>query len=437
MRQTLVGHTQRVECVAWSPDGPTLASGADHTIRLWDVEQGNHRMALHGHAADVYSLAFTPDSRSLLSGSEDGTLRLWEVQQGQCVRVLQGYDACLYDLDWSPDGKEIASAGSDSVVSIWQVEDLRGAARPVAWTWVDRVWDRVASRGGVLASSGWDHAIRLWDSATGCCLQVICDLDHPDILFCGVAWSPDGKQLASATSSRGVLLWEVRAGAGRWIGRELSIWRRRVAFSPDGTRLVGGAVGGHVYVWDGRDGTLLLRLAGHDGPVWSVAFSPDGTWLASGGGGSERGELFVWEVQRGERLYTFESGAAVYALAWSPSGEVLFSGGSDGRLRWWDVRLGECVRVQEAHQGTIQALKVSPDGSKLASCGNDGTIKLWDLHSGQHLRTLRRDRPYERLNITGVRGLTDAQRATLRALGAVEEGQAFAASPTQERTSTP
>ena len=83
---------------------PRWPVALDHTIRLWDVEQGNSRMVLHGHAADVYSLAFTPDSRSLLSGSEDGTLRLWEVERGQCVRVLQGYDACLYDLDWSPDG---------------------------------------------------------------------------------------------------------------------------------------------------------------------------------------------------------------------------------------------------------------------------------------------------------------------------------------------
>jgi WD40 repeat protein len=104
-----------------------------------------------------------------------------------------------------------------------------------------------------------------------------------------------------------------------------------------------------------------------------------------------------------------------------PGGEQFIRGGSDGRLRWWEVQRGECVRVQEAHQVTVQALKRSPDGSRLASCGDDGAIRLWDVGSGEPLKTLRRDWPYERLTITGIRGLTEAQQASLRALGAFEE----------------
>ena len=144
--------------------------------------------------------------------------------------------------------------------------------------------------------------------------------------------------------------------------------------------------------------------------------------LASAGSGREDGELFVWEAQSGQRVRALvEHPGAASAVAWSPSGELLISGGSDGRLRWWEVDSGQCVRVQEAHQGTVQALKVSPDGSRLASCGDDGAIVLWDLHSGEHLQTLRRDRPYERLNITGIRGLSAAQKASLHAMGAIEE----------------
>ena len=205
-----------------------------------------------------------------------------------------------------------------------------------------------------------------------------------------------------------------------WVAHLQSTRVRRVAWSPDGSRLVGGGDDGYVYLWDARDGTQQ-RLVGHHGVVMSVVWSPDGLWLASGGGGSEGGELFVWKVNNGElmRALTGHPGLAS-EVAWSPNGEMLVSGGSDGRLRWWEVDSGQCVRVQEAHQGTVHALKVSPDGSRLASCGDDGAIMLWDLESGEHLHTLRRDRPYERLDISGIMGLTEAQRASLRALGAIE-----------------
>jgi WD40 repeat protein len=150
----------------------------------------------------------------------------------------------------------------------------------------------------------------------------------------------------------------------------------------------------------------------------SVAWSPDGSRLASAGGS----ELLVWEVRSGAgmRALAPHPGGA-FAVTWEPSGVRLLSGGSDGRVRWWDVHSGECVRVQETHQGTVQSLKMSPDASTLASCGDDGAIRLWDLEDGEPLQTLRRDRLYERLNITGMRGLTEAQKVSLRALEAFEE----------------
>jgi WD40 repeat protein len=110
----------------------------------------------------------------------------------------------------------------------------------------------------------------------------------------------------------------------------------------------------------------------------------------------------------------------MYALAWIPTGAVLLSGGSDGSMRWWDVQSGECLALRQGHQGAVQSLGVSPDGRRLASCGDDNVINIWDLESGEQLQMLRRDRPYERLDISGVKGLTETQKTTLRALGAME-----------------
>ena len=429
VRQTLAGHTSMVMDATWSPNGRILAScGLDQTIWLWDVERGSSRTVLYGHTADVQQIAFTPDSRSLLSGSGDGTLRVWEMERGQCVRILQGYAVCFYDLDWSPDGIKIASAGTDRLVTIWEESDQMPPRLLRGHSWVVHgvAWSPHAR---LLASCGWDNAVRVWDATTGEARQIFRGLGDVDTVFSGVAWSPDGKFLASGTYQQGVYVWEVTTDTCLWHGQtDPAGWIRRVAWSPDGIRLAGGSDDGHVYVWDASDGTLLHRLQGHGGRVMSVAWSSDGTLLASGGGGQVQGgsgEIFVWQAHSGQRLRAWnESSGTVSALAWSASAAVLVSGGSEGTLCWWDVQWGQRLAMREGHQGVVQSLRVSPDRSKLASCGDDGTIRLWDLESGELLRTLRRDRPYERLNITGIRGLTQAEIATLRALGAVEDGKA-------------
>jgi WD40 repeat protein len=155
--------------------------------------------------------------------------------------------------------------------------------------------------------------------------------------------------------------------------------------------------------------------------ITHVAWSQDGQRLASTSSGLMGGRIYVWDAEQGEIIHTIaRHPGIVYAVAWGAEPNVLISAGDDGRLRWWDLARGECVLVRDAHQGTIQSLQRNPEGTKLASCGDDGAIRIWDLHNGDYLQTIRRDRPYERLNITGIKGLTEAQIATLHALGAIE-----------------
>jgi WD40 repeat protein len=217
------------------------------------------------------------------------------------------------------------------------------------------------------------------------------------------------------------MIWDISTGEEVWSGRQFPTWFPVIAWSPDGIHLAGGGVDGTIYVWNVVDDRLQTQLTGHLNRITCLAWSMDGTRIASGASGAEGGELFVWDLERGQQIQNLAGHVNIVgALAWDAGGKYVISGGGQGILRWWDVETGKLLWAREAHNGAIQAVRRSPDGRKLASCGDDGAIMLWDLSNAEHLQTLRRDRPYERLNITGIRGLSEAQKEMLRALGAVE-----------------
>jgi WD40 repeat protein/transcriptional regulator with XRE-family HTH domain len=419
---TLTGHTDRVQAIAWSPDGRTIASaGFDNVIWLWDVEHCIYRARLQGHTDTIYNIAFTPDSKRLISGGEDGSLGVWDVEHGQCVHIMQGQAVTLYSVAWHPSGTHLATGGSDGLALVW---DAINGTQPRAfgghkWGVLGVSW---SPDGRLLASIGRDNLIQLWDPETGTRLQVLCDPDHEDTVFYGGMWSPDGHLLASGSYMRGVHVWHVETGQHCWVGSTHQTRIRSVAWSPDSSRLASAGYDGSICLWRACDGALLERWQRHQGTALCVAWSPDGRWLASGGSNREGRELFVWDADSGQILRSFPGKpGSVFAIAWSKDGKRLVSGRNDGIIRWWDVNTWKLLQIRQTHQHTIHAVQVSPDGRLVASCGVDSTIKLWGMESTELVRTLRRDRPYERLNITGIQGLTAEQKTTLRALGAYDE----------------
>ena len=166
-------------------------------------------------------------------------------------------------------------------------------------------------------------------------------------------------------------------------------------------------------------------MVGHGGPVRSVAFSPDGKILASG---SEDRSVRLWHIATGECAEILhEHTKPVRAVAFSPNGNFLASGSEDQTVRLWDMNTWKCLTIlncfgkQDEESNWVWSVAFSPDGQILASAGEDGTIRLWDIQTGEYLDTLQPDRPYEQMNITGVTGVSEAQKVTLRVLGAIDE----------------
>ena len=411
---TLQGHTDRVVSVAFSPDGARLASGSDdRMVRLWEVSTGHCFATLQGHIGRVWSVAFSPDGARLASGSDDWTVRLWEVSSRQCLMTLQGHDIWITSVSFSPDGSHFAAGSHDRTVRIWEVstgqclKTLRGHTN-----WVGSV--AFSPEGTLLASGSHDTTVRVWEVSTGEYLKTL--QGHTDFVR-SVAFSPDGARLASGSYDTTVRLWEVRTGECLQVMRGHTNWMGLLAFSPDGSLLASGNHDQTIRLWEVSTGQCLKTLQGHTDWVRSVAFSPDGTLLASG---CYDRTIRLWDVRTGECLKILRGHTDwVESVAFSPDGTLLASGGHNGTVSLWDVSSGTCLRTLHSHPSRVWAVVFSLDGSTVISGSEDRTIILWNVRTGERLNIVR-NRLYERMNITGITGLTGAQKATLRDLGAVE-----------------
>jgi WD40 repeat protein len=315
---------QRIAAVP-RPYTPTV--GWDYTGRPGEI------CVLQGHTGTIYGVAFSPDGRTVLSGSVDAQAALWDAATGRRLHQLQGHAGMIWAVAFGPRGKHAYTAS-------------------------------------------WDGTVKRWDTAQGTEVRRypaqgrIADIN-------GLAVSPNGKQMLTGTDDGIVRLWDVESGKElrQFPGHRGFVYG--VAFSPDGKRaLSGGNADNQMILWDLQAGKELRRFPNLPGQLRTVAFSPDGRKAVHSGGN----DVPLWDLQTGQVIRRFQGHTSVaYAVAFSPDGRRLATGGADRTIRLWDVASGREVHRFEGHTSGVYALAFSPGGGRLVSGGQDNTVRLWGL----------------------------------------------------------
>ncbi len=427
----LYGHVANVQSVAFHPQGTTIASGggkSDLTLRLWNPATLSERRTLRAtDVMEVYTLAFSPDGRTLAAGTIDGLVRLWNVTTGQ-PRELKGHAAGVESLTFSPDGRSLVSTDLDGNVKYWDVEKgeerfavvgHQGAAHGAAFL----------ANGDLFLTCGDDGAIIFWDAGTG---EERWRIAWEGQRLRSLAVTPDGA-LVAAAGNDSVRVWSVATATVR---QQWEAIVHSLAFNSDGSLLAaGGLPPDPLHVWNVASGQEVVQRKGHTGDITGVVVSPDGTTVVSSSSdrslnvwGAEQGKwiraltehnhnvfgvallpdgyravscsqdktLMVWNLTTGTRLQLIDAGDQAAGsfptcVDVRPDGKVVVAGFASGVVRMWNLDTGQTIgKAGYGHTKIVYSVAFSPDGKYFASTGFDGSVRIWDgdtcdpalIHSG-------------------------------------------------------
>ena len=401
-----------IKSFVYSPDGNTIATAGgweDNVVQLWDPQTGAHKMTLTGHTKQVNAVAYSPDGKTIVSGSQDGTVRLWDVAtrtQKATLKHISGLAALLpwyyvpvNAVAYSPDGNTIATAGWDRKLQLWDTQTTKRKRTLIGHTGpIDFV---VYSPDGktIATAGGWhDTTVRLWDAITGENKAVLTGYTHIN----AVAYSPDGNTIATGGDHRSnaLQLWDAKTMRRKTTHTENTNGTlSSIVYAPDGNTIATVNLSDNtVQLWDTETGKQKATFkhantaSGYD--IASVAYSPDGNTIATVGGHykNHKGIVYLWHVQTKKRKIIYEGPDYISSVAYAPDGRTIATGSWNSKIQVWHTVTGEALKaISTKHKGGVESLAYSPDGKTIASGGGyrDNIVQLWDTTTGTHKAMLR------------------------------------------------
>lgn len=396
---------------AWHPDGQQVITIHGASAIIWDVQAGRPiaRLWGAGHQASIWSAAFSPDGKFVLTTEEYGWARIWNADTRQQVHELfappfEDVATGFYNPTtvlcgaFSPDGSVVATAGTDSTTWIWNVSTGKKVTS-LKENDGDVVAVAFSPDGQSIATSSANGTVRIW-SVDGASESHIL-MDHsrkyswrnlPRYLFVdGVAWTPDGSRVATYSADSTVRIWDAKSGHEMISLRGHTRRVTTVAFSTDGRRLATGGVDGTVRIWDTSSTWEISRRVLHRGGVLSARISNDGRRFVTAGLDKT---AVIADCDNGHVIARLEDHEDIVRKAvFSPDGRRVATGCDDAIGRIWDSVSGQLISKLIGHGGSIHGngihdLSFSPDGARIATGSHDQTARIWDVAGARELYRL-------------------------------------------------